>query len=294
MAMNRVCHLGATVVAAIGCSGLGSVPGLGAKALAMTGDRAVAAEMPVKTVDFGKHFRASGVEGSILIVDLKGDRVYQHNPQGNPQRNAQPMLPASTFKILNALIALETGVVRDELAVLTWDGIERPGPGWNRDLNLKEAMRLSAVWFYQVLARRIGHGRMQEWVSRVGYGNQKIGGPADIDRFWLEGALRITPEQQVQFLRRLYQNELPFSARTMAIVKEMMVLEQTPNYTLRGKTGWAGFGAQGPQVGWLVGYLEQGGSVYIFATNVDIQKPEDARARMALTRRCLGELGLMN
>jgi beta-lactamase class D len=191
-----------------------------------------------QTVNFERHFQELGVEGSIAIYDLKGDRLYQHNPQ----RNATAFLPASTFKILNSLISLETGVISDELAVLTWDGIQRQIPAWNRDLNMREAIKVSAVWFYQVLARRVGHEQMQKWVAKVGYGNQKIGNKDDIDKFWLEGEMRITPNEQIQFLRRLYKNDLPFSERSLSLVKDIIIVEQIPDYTIRAKTGWANFG----------------------------------------------------
>ncbi len=100
---------------------------------------------------------------------------------------------------------------------------------------------------------------MQQLVSAANYGNQTIGSPDAIDSFWLEGELRITPQQQIEFLQRLYRNELPFSEEAIAIVKDIMIVERTPNYTLRAKSGWAGFGeSDQPQIGWYVGYLEQG------------------------------------
>lgn len=243
-----------------------------------------------QNIDFARHFQELGVEGSILIYDSNRNRIFQHNPS----RNATSFLPASTFKILNSLIALETGVISDEIAILTWDGIHRKQPEWNRDLNMREAIKLSAYWFYQVLARRVGHDRMQKWVSQVGYGNQKIGNKEDIDKFWLRGELRITPEQQIQFLRRFYNNDLPFSKRSLSIVKDIMILEKTPDYAIRGKTGWVGFddGVK-PQIGWLVGYLEKGKEVYFFATNIEIRNEKDASARLTLTRRCLKDLGLL-
>ncbi|KOP25374.1 beta-lactamase [Hapalosiphon sp. MRB220] len=254
-----------------------------------------AIESPVRVnvaqnIDFARHFRELGIEGSILIYDLNNDRVFQHNPQ----RNATPFLPASTFKILNSLIALETRVISDEIAVLTWDGIPRKLPEWNRDLNMREAIKLSAYWFYQVLARRVGHDRMQKWVTQVGYGNQKIGSKDDIDKFWLEGELRITPQEQIRFLRRFYKNDLPFSKRSLSIVKDIMIMEQTPDYTIRGKTGWVGFvGDVTPQIGWYVGYLERGKNVYFFATNIDIRNKKDPSARLELTRRCFKDLAVL-
>ncbi|MGL6340268.1 MAG: class D beta-lactamase, partial [Waterburya sp.] len=214
-------------------------------------------------IDFQPHFQELKVEGSILIQDLNQNRTYQYNPQ----RNATPFLPASTFKIPNSLISLETGVIPNELAILTWDGVTREVPEWNRDLNMKEAFKLSAIWFYQILARRVGYDRMQEKVKQVGYGNSNIGSPEDIDKFWLEGELRITPQEQIQFLRRLYNNDLPFSARSLDIVKDIMIVEATPNYTLRVKTGLVGFPPiENTRMGWYVGYLEQNDNVYFFAT----------------------------
>jgi beta-lactamase class D len=242
-------------------------------------------------INFGRHFKEIGIDGSILIYDLTRARSYQHNPQ----RNTTAFLPASTFKILNSLIALETGVIPNELAILTWDGISRALPEWNRDLNMREAIKSSAVWFYQVIARRVGFDRMQQWVARTEYGNRQIGTKKSIDKFWLEGDLRITPTQQIQFLRRLYQNKLPFSERSISIVKDILVLEQTPEYKLSGKTGWVGYQTQQkvPQVGWLVGYLEKNRDVYFFATNIDLRTPQDAKARMNLTRKCLQDLMLL-
>lgn len=288
MAINSV-RGSARLVAALSCLGVLLLP-------METSERSKAIANPgpainrVETIDFQRHFQDLGLEGSILIYDLQAGHSFQHNPQRN--QTAFPV--ASTFKIPNSLIALETGVIPNELALLTWDGITRELPVWNRDLNLKEAFQLSAVWFYQVLARRTGHDRMKQWVEAIAYGNQQIGTPAEIDRFWLNGTLQITPQGQVDFLRRLYGNELPFSAKAIATVKEIMVTEQTPDYTIRAKTGWFGFGNPEVQnIGWYVGYVERGDDVYFFATNIEINQPGDGPARLEVTRRCLRELGIL-
>jgi beta-lactamase class D len=255
------------------------------------------ADTPTRTslqqqVNFERHFKELGVEGSILIYDLNRDQFYQHNPD----RNSTAFAPASTFKIFNSLVALETGVIPDEKAIIPWDGIKRDLNEWNQDLNLRQSIKYSAVWFYQVLARRIGHDRMQNFINRVGYGNRQIGTKEAIDTFWLNGNLRITPREQIEFLRHLYRGDLPFSKRTIDIVKDIMIVEQTPNYILRGKTGW--IKRVTPPVGWFVGYLEQNQNVYFFATNIDIGNPNDAAARLQaarleITRRSLLELGLL-
>jgi beta-lactamase class D len=240
--------------------------------------------------DFGSHFKRLGVQGSIIIYDRNAKRFHQHNAK----RNVTRFPAASTFKIPNSLISLETKAISDEKEVINWDGTFREVDDWNQDLNMKQAFKFSAVWFYQTLARRVGYERMQQWVKKAKYGNQKIGTKEQKDRFWLDGTLRISPREEVLFLQRLYENKLPFSKRSLSIVKDIMVMEKKPSYTLRAKTGWFGFGTKiKPQIGWYVGYLEQNKNVYFFATNIDIKQPKDAAARLEVTRRCFKEMGLL-
>ena len=238
-------------------------------------------------VDLGRSFRELGNQGSILIYDRNKNQFYEHNAP----RNSTAVFPASTFKIFNALVALETGVIRDDVTVLTWDGRQREVAAWNRDTNLRQAFKDSTVWFYQVLARKIGHERMQNFIEQVGYGNRQIGTAEQIDRFWLEGPLQITPKQEIEFLQRLYRRDLPFSQRTLDLVKDIMVFERTPSYVLRGKTGW--INSVTPNIGWFVGYLEQNDNVYFFATNIDLLDENDPAARIEITRRSLKALGLL-
>ncbi|MEH2184153.1 class D beta-lactamase [Nostoc sp.] len=275
------------VFTVIGCLAVVSVITFGAMYV-VAQPASTSSERPaVKAPNLGRHFQEFGREGSILIYDSKNNRIYEHNPQ----RNATAIAPASTFKIFNALVALEIGVVLDDVAVFTWDGIHREIDAWNHDTNLRQAFKDSTVWFYQVLARRAGYERMQQFINKVGYGNRQIGTVTDIDRFWLQQPLQITPKEQIKFLQRLYQGDLPFSQRTINLVKDIMVREQTPDYTLRGKTGW--LTSTKPNVGWFVGYLEQNKNVYFFATTLDMQKSEDAPARIEITRRSLKDLGLL-
>jgi beta-lactamase class D len=245
-----------------------------------------------RQVDFQQHFKSLDVNGSIIIYDLNQDLIYQHNPD----RNETPVLPGSTYKIPNSLISLETGVIRNDVDVLTWDGIERgltdlPIDEWNQDLNMRLAFKYSAVWFYQVLARKIGHQRMQNFVTKIQYGNQIIGAKENIDNFWLEGELRITPRQQIDFLRRLQQNDLPFAQKNIDLVKDIAIAEQSSTYVLRAKTGWVT--SITPPIGWYVGYLEQNNNVYFFATNIDIVTEKDSAARLDVTKLCLRDLGLL-
>ncbi len=224
--------------------------------------------------NFGIFFEKHGVEGAFLLFDPQENRFYRHNAQ----RTEEPFLPASTFKILNSLIALETGVIADTNTIIKWDGKTRDVEAWNQDLDMRQAFKHSAVWFYQDLARKIGQKRMQHYVNLADYGNKNIDG--GIDKFWLTGKIRITMEEQIVFLRKLFREELPFSKRNQQKVKGVMEYLKTEEYTIRAKSGWA----TQTQNGWFIGWVEKPGAVgYYFATHIDIKKNEDVPARQNVT-----------
>ena len=238
--------------------------------------------------EFGNYFKQYDVAGSFLLYDLKQDKYLAYDSARCTQRFA----PASTFKILNSLVALETGVAPDEHMVLKWDGVKRERPSWNQDQDMATAIKNSTVWYYQEIARRIGEKRMRDWITKEHYGNMDMSG--GIDQFWLKCGMKISQEEQIDFLRRLYAGTLHFSKRSMDIVKRMIILKDTSAYTLRGKTGWED--RDGKNIGWLVGYLEQNGNVYFYATNVEAPEPAPesfAMARREITEAILRSLGLL-
>jgi beta-lactamase class D len=221
-------------------------------------------------VDFEAYFE--GFSGAFILYDPAGDHYLRYHPE----QCAERLLPASTFKIMNSLIGLETGVVPDENYVIKWDGTEYPIPTWNRDHTLKTAFQNSVVWYYQEVARRVGREKMQSYIAEVGYGNQDITGP--LDYFWLDGTLKISAEEQVKLLKRLYEGDLPFSRRSMEIARKIMVLDKTDSYQLSGKTGSGQTGEL--YIGWFVGFLEEGNNVFFFAANIK-GKNSDAKGTTA-------------
>jgi beta-lactamase class D len=238
--------------------------------------------------DFKNYYDANNVKGCFALYDLANDKYLIYN---QPEYT-QPDLPCSTFKICNTLIGLETGVIPDENFVIKWDSVIRFAPEWNQDLDLKHAFKYSAFWYYQELARRVGGRQMKHWLDTLAYGNADTSG--GIDKFWLYGKLRISPEQQIAFLKRVHDNNLPIKQRNIDILKKIMILKDSTNYTLRGKTGW-GF-INGKEVGWFVGYIETNNNTYIFSNYVHCdtalhnQAFEDSRRGLAL--RILNSLKL--
>jgi len=229
------------------------------------------------TNDILKIFEKENTKGCFIIQDFKNNKSLSYNSV----RLDSVFLPASTFKIINSMIALETEVIKDENEIIKWDGKKRFINEWNRDHNLKSGIKYSVVWLYQELARRIGEDRMLHWVKTANYGNKNIGG--NIDTFWLNGEIRISANQQIDFLKRLYLKELPFSKQNQEIVKDIMIVEKKPNYTIRAKTGWAARVER--QIGWYVGYIEKNDNVYFFALNMDIKSKQDAAKRKLITKQ---------
>lgn len=239
--------------------------------------------------DFKKYYDQFRVEGSFVLYDQNKDQfIYYNQPQ-----LTQPFSPASTFKICNSLIGLETGVIKDENFIIHWDSVVRPNPNWNRDHDLKLAFKNSTVWYYRELARRVGGERMKYWLDKAQYGNADTSG--GIDLFWLKGGLRVTPGQQIDFMKRLHHNELPFSKRTIDIVKKIMIVEDTTGYVLRAKSGWGDDAKQ--MVGWYIGYVEKDDNVYYFSNCIqttDTNNNDFARARIEIAKKLLDELVFRN
>ena len=239
--------------------------------------------------DFKKYYDQFKVDGSFVFYDPQAEKYIFYNQD----QFEQTFSPASTYKICNSLIGLETGVIKDENFVIHWDSVTRENPNWNSDHDLKAAFKNSTVWYYQELARRVGGEKMKYWLEKANYGNADTSG--GIDKFWLTGGLRISPKQQIDFLKRLHDNQLPFSERSENIVKSIMTVKDTLNYVISGKSGW---GVQeNKDIGWFVGYLEAKDKVYYFANciqSTDLNNKDFAKARKDIVYLILDDLKLTN
>ncbi len=223
--------------------------------------------------------------GTFVLYDV-AENTYRIYDRRRAERRYRP---ASTFKIANSLIALETGAVKDETEVIPYGGKPQPFKAWEKDMGLRDAIRASNVPVYQEVARRIGLARMSAGVKNLGYGNRNIG--TVIDRFWLDGPLLICALEQAAFLARLARQKLPISARSQAIVRDILFIEETGGARLYGKTGW--ISEPKPQLGWWVGWVERGGRIYAFALNIDMATDADTAKRIPLGRALLAKLGVL-
>lgn len=239
--------------------------------------------------DFKPFFDEYDVEGCFLLYDLKKDDYLIYNSQ----RCERGFLPASSFKILNAMIGLETGVVTSKDMVIPWDGVVRDVESWNRDHTLASAIQYSVVPYFQEMARRIGPERMKKYVYEADYGHMDITAQT-IDHFWLRGNSRITPWEQMNFLLNFYQNKLPISETNINIVKQLIILEENDRWIFRGKTGWAV--QEGKNIGWLIGYYENDKNTWLYVCNVEASDDNIENfktSRRGITEKVFKLMGLM-
>jgi len=217
------------------------------------------------TVDtFQTFLDSASMKGSILIYDANLEQYYSNDHEYAKLGS----LPASTYKIPNSIIALETGVVEDDSTLFEWDGEPRGMEIWEQDLVFRDAFHFSCVPCYQQIARSIGVKRMREYVALLSYG-EMVMDSSSIDLFWLEGDSKISQMEQIQFLQNFHNELFTLKPRTYSIMKKLMVIDSTNAYTLRGKTGWAI--REGNNTGWFVGYIttETKAHPIFFATRIE-------------------------
>jgi beta-lactamase class D len=214
----------------------------------------------------GQFFRKENLAGTFGLFNNGNGQFTIYNLK---RFKDSAYLPASTFKIVNSLIGIQTGRVKDDSTVIPWDGVVRNRPEWNQDLTMMQAFHHSSVPWFQELARRIGKDTMQKWLDSLSYG--ALHGRAvinDVDSFWLDNSIKITADEQLGLVKRLYFSQLPFHKRTMDIVRLLMLRETTPHYKLSYKTG-SGTNEAGHNIGWVVGWIEENRHPYFFVLQVE-------------------------
>ena len=233
--------------------------------------------------DWSQFFTQADAQGSIVVLDARGK--HETTSVHNMERAEKRFSPASTFKIAHSLFALDAGLLRDEFQVIAWDGVKRPVAAWNQDQTLRSAVRNSAVWVYEQIAKELGDARETAYLQQTGYGNAMVTGDKP---FWVKGDLAISAFEQIDFLQRFYRNQLPFKVEHQRLVKDVMVNGAGPDWTLRAKTGWDG------KIGWWVGWVEQPNGPVFFALNIDTpNRTADLAKRQTITHHVLRSMGAL-
>lgn len=233
--------------------------------------------------DFSAYF--ADYEGSLVLLDESAGKCLVYNEPKSRERIA----PCSTFKIVTALAALQTGVITDENSSMPWDGTVYPFDVWNQDQDLASAMKYSVDWYFKKLSKSIGSDKMQDYVHSIAYGNENL--PDEIGDFSQQSPLRVSPLEQVIMLRNFYNYQMPFSANNIDAVKRVLRISQAKGAILSGKTG-TGI-VDGKYInGWFIGYVEKGSKVYYFAVNIQRQDNASGQAARNIVISILHDKGI--
>lgn len=200
-------------------------------------------------------------KGSFVLYNLENDAWSIHNMEHATLRVA----PNSTYKIYDALFALEEGVITPENSFITWNGESYPFEAWNTDQTLQSAMSSSVNWYFQAVDEQLGASSVDNYIQEIGYGNRNMSD--DSSTYWMESSLKISPIEQVELLTKLQNNSFSFAPENINAVKDAICLSSSNVRTFYGKTGTGRVDGQDVN-GWFIGYIETIDNTYFFATNI--------------------------
>jgi len=213
-------------------------------------------------LELKKIFEKYNLDGTLIISSLNNKMNYSYN---NTRAHTR-FTPASTFKIPHTLIVLNENIMNSQDDIIKWDNVKRTYQVWNQDQTLKSAFLVSCVWCYQKFTTHLSKEKYLEYLKLFNYGNATIG--SNLSEFWLDGSLKISAYEQIDFLKKLYNNRLLTNEKSMLMLKNILVEEENEYYVLRAKSGWDG------EIGWYVGYITTKTENYFFAMNGNIKKEQ--------------------
>lgn len=233
-----------------------------------------------------QYFDKAGAEGCFTMLNNADGEITVYNMAFDTLR----VQPAGTFGIVNALIALQTGIIPDENTTLSPDSATLNKDSLcNKSMNIKEALASDCAFFDQVLARKIGKTNYQKWLDSISYGNKKTVGA--VDSFWFNNQLTISPDEQLGLMKKLYFAQLSFRKSVQESVAEMLLREDNSAYKLYYKNGF-GLNAKNIPVEWTIGWIVENRHVYFFATLVENKQSKlDSSSSLSITKNILKHYG---
>jgi beta-lactamase class D len=231
-----------------------------------------------------------------MLMSVNGDEFIAEGDEECDRRTA----PASTFKIPHALIAVQTRVVDPNVA-LKWDGTDQPFETWKRDHTLASSLQWSVYWYYQRTAAKIGRERMLDVLKVLRYGEDTF--ERELTTFWTNGDLEISPREQLDFLQRMFDGELPLTPDHVTTVKQALLMPPgkitnaagTHDFVLpptvtavRAKTGNTRIGEE--RISWLVGQVETRRKEYVFVARKRVKGAIGTTGGADVARRALTQL----
>ena len=232
--------------------------------------------------DLKSFFDEKKVDGCFTMLDNATGEITVYNMGLDTMR----FLPAETFDVLNGMVALHTGVLTDEKMNLSISNLDSNNV--SKNVNITESFKSNSIPFFQQVAKNIGYDTLQSWVDSVSYGNKKLG--EQVDQTWINNSTKISPDEQLGFMKRLYFEQLPFRKSVQLSMKELMVVNDNTDYKLSYKTG-SGKNEKNENIGWMIGWIEENRHVYFFVTLLQSPKEEVNKNSIDITNSILSHYG---
>ncbi len=230
---------------------------------------------PEKDIDLSKYF--DGKNGTaVFYIPHQNYFIY------NKEMASSRFSPFSTFKIVSTLIGLNNNILKNESSKMKYNGTKYWLDLWNKDINLEEAFKVSCVWYYHQMINKIDHGTVKNELVKLKYGNadtsewygngsNKL---ADLNGFWLNSSLKISPVEQVKVLQKILENKNIYNQKHITILKNIMRVDSSSENNIFGKTGSGGNGN-----GWFVGFVEKENKFIYFAIFLNDKNTAGADAK---------------
>lgn len=228
--------------------------------------------------DYSQYFK--GMKGTAVFFNGDTNKYYIYNNELADMQTA----PNSSFKIISCLMGLESGIIKPSDSTMKWDGTEYPITEWNKDLEYKEAFKVSAIWYYREVLDLVGQDYVQETLNNLSYGNcdisqwegslnnnvfPQIKSLKSINGFWQESTLKISPIQQTEVMYKIFHDKDTFSEQNIDRLKEIMLIDNDSNKTkIYGKTG-TGIMDESWVDAWFVGFFEYDNETIYFSVRLN-------------------------
>lgn len=199
-----------------------------------------------------KYFQERNLEGTFGLFDNGHGTFTIHGLQ---DFTGKKYAPGPTFHLVDALIGLEIGTIPDISSTLFSDSSDLSE--CNGANNLLTAFRSSCDnWFVQ-LNQLMDLQKFKFLLDTMGYASGKGGSilKGISGTFWNDSIAKVTADEQLGLVKKLYFNKLPLQKRTQEEAKKIMIKEADPNYSKFFVAGG----------GWIIGWIEENQHPYFFS-----------------------------
>jgi len=219
-----------------------------------------------ETIDLASEFK--GINGCAIFFDSLNNTYSFYNED----MCRKEVSPYSTFKIISTMMGLENKIIVDDTSEMSYTGIQYPLAEWNSSLTLQEAFRSSCIWYFRQVIDEIGADEMEKELKALDYGNCDISewngnntNPSkELNGFWINSSLKISPLNQVEVLKEIFEDNSSYDTKSKDILKKIMLVGESAGQDVYGKTGTGPNGEA-----WFVGFANKSEVATYFAVYLD-------------------------